>query len=101
MLRQEGDPVPVEFQPDLIEPRGWRIKGVGMYGSDVDVISLDQYQELVQLYRTNMAILHAWADSALRRQRLLKRMLELRSSFGDVSPLMDDLWQEIEKEATP
>lgn len=93
-----GEPNAIEFQPDLIEPRGWRIKGVGMYGSDVDVISLDQYQELVQLYRTNMAILGNWADSALRRRRLLERILEFKDRLGEGSPLMDDLWKEVEQE---
>lgn len=90
---------PIEFPRDLIEPRGWRLKGVGQYGSDIDVIALDQYQELAHLYRTNMAILGNWANSALRRQRLLERVVELRARLGEDSPMMNDLWKEIEIEA--
>jgi len=98
--QSEREPTPVEFTPELIEPRSWRIKGVGQYGSDVDVVSLDQYAELNHLYRTNMAILGAWANAALKRKVALEGLLRLKDGGRDMdSPFADDRWREAREAA--
>lgn len=88
----------VEFAQEIIETRSWRIKGVGQYGSDVNVVALDEYQELVHAYKGALDQLTAWAEIAQRRQRVLLRVWELASALNDRTPEIDGLWREIREE---
>lgn len=62
---------------DAVEPRSWRLKGVGMYGSDVDVVSLDEYRDLAHLQRTTQEALLRWAKRCHEIERRLARAVEV------------------------
>jgi hypothetical protein len=62
----------VEFAQEVIESRSWRIKGVGMYGSDVNVVALDEYQDLVHAYKSTLETLTRWAKSAIAYEKALR-----------------------------
>lgn len=55
----------VEFPQEVIETRSWRLKGVGAYGSDVNVVALDEYQDLAHAYKGALETLTRWAESAI------------------------------------
>ena len=54
-----------EFAPDIVEPMSWKIKGIGMYGSDVDVVSLSAYQELATQYGYCKSACLMWARKCM------------------------------------
>lgn len=56
--------VTAEFAQEQIETRAWRLKGVGMFGSDVDVIALEEYRELAAAYHALLQTLMRWSASA-------------------------------------
>jgi hypothetical protein len=54
-----------EFSPDVVEPQSWKLKGVGQYGSDVDVVSLAAYRELAQRCGNAEDACLMWARKAI------------------------------------
>jgi hypothetical protein len=68
-----------EFPDEVIETRSWRLKGVGAYGSDVDVIALAEYRELAHHQATTLETLTKWASSALAA----KKRLAVQTKVGE------------------
>lgn len=77
---QEQGPCPnpkgmtVEFAQDVIQTRAWRLVGVGMYGSDVDVVSVDCYRDLIEELGNLRHALTNWSGSARAYEKALKEI---------------------------
>lgn len=86
----------VEFPPDAIEPRAWRLKGVGAYGSDVDVVSQAAYYDVAA---QNTSFRHQtlrWAQRALALEKTLQRLVTLKDGPRDDAyrTQKEDAWHE-------
>jgi hypothetical protein len=53
-----------EFAPEIVAA-AWTLKGVGPYGTDMEVVSLDAYNDLAQRCRNAEAACLIWARKAL------------------------------------
>jgi hypothetical protein len=50
---------------EVAEPQAWTLKGVGMYGSDVEVVSLDAYRRLAQRCENAEAAALMWGRKCI------------------------------------
>lgn len=66
----------VEFGEEVVQAHAWRLKGVGAYGSDVDVISVELYRELAHKQQTTMEALTRWAESAHKNEKRATALAE-------------------------
>lgn len=97
----DGSDSGVEFAESVVEPNAWRIKGVGMYGSNVDVVSLDSYHELAAQSESFKRQCQNWALSAIRLRKAIeqhKASMEARfaETQGDPNEHDQALWSALD-----